>query len=325
MGVNGSFDYSANTYVRTEGGQSGSAAGPNTVHFTDVQFNQGGNSVNHWWEFVNLGSGGVPSIDATEFSCSDCHIENLTSTTGAVIYSDSSWNAIDRFAMFNTVVNAPNTPMFGLNAATALSEWDLVGDKFYVSTFTAAPTNGFTAFDWTGGRVTGTVSLTGASGSSASIANVTYGANVTVAGAWGAFSDIGSSFTSGSRTITATGNLKIDDWNDGRVVSINPASVPAEDYSGSQVTVAQGASVTIPKVSAEVIVDNRTGNGTAVYLTGGGGVAYIGASNATWDIGTTTPSSGKSSIGFNGSQYALYNNTGASVTYSLKVVKLNGN
>lgn len=206
IGRNGSGDYQGTAHVRIRGGVAATAGGPNTIKFDRVQFNEGTGGINYWLQYITLGSGGIPSIDATVFNFTDCHVEGPDT---AIITSDSSWNIIDRFTMTGCTVNAPSTPMFSLNAATQPAHWDLLGNKLYVSTFTLAPTNGFVAFNIHGGYINGTMSLTGLTGSTASIHGLGHGGNATLTGVWGALDYIGCYFTAGSLTNTATGVLNI--------------------------------------------------------------------------------------------------------------------
>jgi hypothetical protein len=60
LGVNGIFDYAANTYIRVQCTMMcGGPSSPNTYLFSNNQFNQGGKPAAHFLEFVNLG-GTVP-------------------------------------------------------------------------------------------------------------------------------------------------------------------------------------------------------------------------------------------------------------------------
>ena len=235
FGRNGSGDYQGTAHVRIKGGVAATAGGPNTVKFDRLQFNEGSGGINYWLQYVSLGSGGVPSIDATVFNFTDCHIEGPDT---ALIISDSSWNLIDRFTMVGCTVNAPGTPMFALNAGTQVGHWDLIANKFYVSTFTLAPTNGFVAFNMTGGFILGSMSLTGVSGSTASLNGVGHGGNATLAGVWGSLDYVGCYFTGGSLTATATGLVNI--------LSANQQQgtwTPSLTINGSTTGITQSASI----------------------------------------------------------------------------------
>lgn len=209
FGENGSGDYAASAYVRIEGGSAANpSSGPNTITFDNVQMNAGSNPPTHGFEFVNLGSGGAPAIDAAEFKMIGGHIEGVT---GAVIYSDATWNQIDRLQMTNVVVNSPAAAFLGLNRATSVSEWDLTADLLYVANFTLAPTSTFSNLKVTGGRITGPVSLTGAGTSTATFLGTDFGGGLALAGAWGAFNGFGDTFTGGSFTNTTTGGAIVMD------------------------------------------------------------------------------------------------------------------
>lgn len=202
IGQNGAGDYVANTYVRMSGGVGATAGGPNTVKFTNVQFNQGSNGPGHFWEFVDLNSPYIPGIDASVFNLTDCHIEGLS---GPVFYSDSSWNAVSRLTINNCTFNCPTLPMWDLNAATQPATWTLSGNNYFTSTFTLAPTDPFTSVSIVGGYVLGTMSLTGVSGSTLSIANLAHGGDFTLAGTWSGFNSFGETFAAGAFINNASG------------------------------------------------------------------------------------------------------------------------
>ncbi len=87
------------------------------------------------------------------------------------------------------------------------------------------------------------------------------------------------------------------------------------------VTVANAANSVLPSFSGTWTANNLTNGTLGSYLTGGTLASLLGTNAASvWDAATTTPAAGKSSIGWNGSAYALYNNTGASVTYNVTLV-----
>ena len=214
FGVNGNSDYNCSTHVRMQGGLNGSAAGPNTITFVGTHFNQGFNKPNHFVEYVDL-TGNIPGIDAGNIKVIGCHIEGISS---ANFYSDATWNAIPRLYMVANSWNTPSIPMFAFNAASAtISEWDLIGNAFWCSTFNLSPSNGFTTVNISGGRITGTMSLTGTASSTMTMQGVSHGANATITGTWGQFSRKGCYFTAGGLTVTATGKVDIDDilWKEG--------------------------------------------------------------------------------------------------------------
>jgi hypothetical protein len=204
IGQNGAGDYAANTYVRMSGGVGATAGGPNTVKFTNVQFNQGSNAPSHFWEFVDLNSPYVPGIDATVFNLTDCHIEGVS---GSIFYSDATWNIVDRLTINGCVINTPTVPMWALNAATQPARWSLSGNNYFTSTFTLAPTDPFTSVSIVGGYLSGTMSLTGVSGSTLSIANLAHGANFTLAGTWSGFNSFGETFAAGAFINNASGTV----------------------------------------------------------------------------------------------------------------------
>src|ERR1700688_110505 len=116
FGTNGANDYAANAFIRFTGGVGSTAGGPNTTYVDNFQFNQGsGGAVAHWLEFVSLAAAGVPAVDATEFNFTNNHIENV-STAG--IYSDASWNILNRLTLIGNLFNNPGVALFTLNAGT---------------------------------------------------------------------------------------------------------------------------------------------------------------------------------------------------------------
>jgi hypothetical protein len=101
----------------------------------------------------------------------------------------------------------------------------------YVSGLSLAPTNGFNSFHINGGRVTGAMHLTGASGSTASITNLDHGAAYTLDGAWGQYNAFGETYSNGSLTNNATGNVTVDNAQNGRnALEINPTSGAANAF-----------------------------------------------------------------------------------------------
>ena len=261
LGANGTGDYNSNTYVRTEGGLSGTSGGPNTVQFIGVQFNTGGaGDVQHFWEFVRLGTGGVPGIDATNFRVIGGHIEGVK---GADFYSDSTWNTIDRVAISDVTINNPSHPMFALNAVARVAEWDISNVLMYVSDLTLAPSS-FDSFHITGGRITGTMHLTGTTGSIASIANLEHNANFTLDGVWTQFNGFGESYSGGSSFInSATGNVTVDNVISGRT-STGVVNAPQ----------------TISATSGQALAKVNAVSGSDVAAT-----SYQSAGTPKWQIG----------------------------------------
>lgn len=206
LGQNGLGDYASNTMIRVRGGVAATAGGPNTIVFDDVQFNHGSLPARHFWEWVDLGAGGIPAIDGTQFQLTNSHVENIGA---AFFFSDATWNVIQRVRIANTTFSNPTVPMWALNAGSKPSQWELVGNHYFVQTFNLAPASGFDAVNIVGGYVAGTMSLTGQVGSTVNITNLYHGASFVLDGTWGAFNSFGETWLSGSFTNNATGLISI--------------------------------------------------------------------------------------------------------------------
>ena len=85
------------------------------------------------------------------------------------------------------------------------------------------------------------------------------------------------------------------------------------------VTLASGANVALPDYSGVIQVANTSNGATASYQVGGGSVSLIGASNATFQATTTTPSAGTCSIAFTAGHYTLYSNFGSTQDYLVTI------
>lgn len=102
-----------------------------------------------------------------------------------------------------------------------------------------------------------------------------------------------------------------------------PGTIWDLDGSNNLLQIAAGASAAIAAGSGMVIlVAQNAGNAVGVYTAGGGVTAQLSAAN-TWVAPTATPAAGKASFTYNGSAYAVYNNTGA--TLNVGIVSLRAN
>lgn len=211
FGQNGAGDYAANTYIRTKGGYPGTADGPNTITFVNDQFNQGGNTIAHFWEFVNL-NGTVPTTDATNFRVASSHVEHVN---GALFKSDATWNYVNRVGIINTEFNTPSASFFDINTATSLLEWDLTGNNIYVADFTWGPSNVIDEFTWTGGTIHAPVVLNLGSSSNMTMTGVSHQGSTTLSGTPLQFSSIGEKYTSGSF---------INNTTSGKITVLNPTT-----------------------------------------------------------------------------------------------------
>jgi hypothetical protein len=199
LGANGSLDVNSNGYIKITG------TNVNTLMVNQLQCNQGGStSAANWLDFTAITGGGSTSV---LYSFANMHIEAI-GTAG--IASDSGVSIIDRLMMTNIDYASPSNPFFALNAATQPSQWEIGNSFFAASNFTLAPTPQITSLGISNVRLVGTTSLTGASGSTASLSNVSFGGNVTLAGTWGNLSVNGGELTAGSITNTAAGKWSIN-------------------------------------------------------------------------------------------------------------------
>lgn len=203
FGANGAGDVNCTGYMRITGGATGGGGqGPNTLLFNKCQFNSPG-LPDVWLDFTAItGEGG----NAVEYKFTNCHIEGLTV---AGIRSAADVSAIDRFTMVGCTFNNPSIPFFSLNAATQPSQWQIVGNNIFSSTFNLAPTNGLSKCSIADNVIGGTTSITGAAGSQLSMVGNTMNGNTTLAGStWGHLLFAGT-LAAGSLTVTATGNVRI--------------------------------------------------------------------------------------------------------------------
>lgn len=255
IGTNGTLDVPCSAYLRITGGNGAHPpAGPNTVIFTNTQFNSGnpGSQPTNWLQFVNLNAPGLPTIDARVFSFSGgCHIEGVS---GAAIASDASWASIDRLDICGCTFNLPGIPFFNLNAATALNGWRFANNWLTCSTF--AP----------GVNVINALTVTG---NTFETAACTYNA---VTGSW-TVTNVGNTYGNSS-SLTISG----DKWN---------AGVFCDTYRPGS-TFTNNANAT---VQANIVVMNSPGNSTFAWtpvLNFGGnpaGITYATQSGALQVVG----------------------------------------
>lgn len=208
IGSNGTLDQPCNTYVRITGGDGAlPAAGPNTIVFSNTQFNSGnpGSQPTNWLQFVNLNAPGVPTIDARVFSFnSGCHIEGVST---ALIKADASWAAADRLDIIGCTFNTSAIPFFDLPATGfAINGWRFEGNHIGCLTFApnVAVVNSL--------MVTGNAFEAGA---------VTYNSGTT--GGWN-MASVGNTYAAGaSRTISGTkwvSGIFVDSFNTGSTSTI---------------------------------------------------------------------------------------------------------
>jgi hypothetical protein len=207
-GMNGLGDFNATSYVRIEGPSCGTyiaGSGPNTLYFSNDQFNQGSNVVDYWLQFINLVSGPAQTV---EYYFDGIHVEGVGR---ASISSDASWTALTHVEINNLTEN-DRAPVFALSTATTLQRFH-INNAVWPGSLTLAPTNAIAQLD-VSNTYLGAVSLTGAAGSSASF-STTDMAGVTLGGGpWGALSILGGDHYAGTVSNSATGNIQIQ-WAGG--------------------------------------------------------------------------------------------------------------
>jgi hypothetical protein len=123
FGTNGPGDQNCDNFVKITGGSTtGGAAGPNTVFFTNTQFNQGQNTVNRVIGFENF----VPGIisDVTNFAFIGCHAEAINN----VIYADGS-HVVGRIFISSSSFY-DNNGIFDIPANYALNEVYIGNSEF---------------------------------------------------------------------------------------------------------------------------------------------------------------------------------------------------
>jgi hypothetical protein len=293
FGQNGIGDYNANTYVRISGVNSvPGAGGPNTITFVNSQFNQGTNTTTHFMEFKDLAYG-VPSVDAGEIVIVDSHIEGVS---GALFWSDASWNILQRWAISNNIFNTPSAHAFALNAGSQPAEWRLTNNQWYVADFNLTPIAQIANLFISGGQVNAAMALTAPANSTAQIIGLTHNANATYAGSWGQLTLIGETFSAGSLSITGAGNI----------TQVSPLQ---------HALTAGGSTPTITSCGTSPAIDGRSTDNGGFIKTGGGSVhsCTITYSTAFPNIAFPVVTSANSQVG-----YWIYpaTNTGFTINFT---------
>ncbi|MHA3054664.1 hypothetical protein E0H77_12485 [Acinetobacter sp. ANC 4633] len=148
-------------------------------------------------------------------------------------------------------------------------------------------------------------------------------------GQWGINSAFANTAVNGQPIVASNtvgqvnANTIMNHYANSYVTNTPATSQPALDTSGSSATIsiANGGNATLPIGSGLVIATNNNGgNNVGVYSIGSGVVAQITPANI-WVAPTTSPASGKISIQWNGSNYAIYNNTGSTVTAGVAFIR----
>jgi hypothetical protein len=229
------YDYAANTYVRVENPNAAGAGAANTVTFNTVQFNSGAaTGPLHFWEWENYTTG---TFDAGNYHVIGGHVEDLATSGGGVFYSDSTVTDIPIFTMTNTTINAPSTPLFALNSATSVHQWDLTAIHAETAASTLAPASGGTIsqFKITGGLFLNPLTLTSNDSSvnaRASVVGTDFASGpLTVSGTWAQFDATGITGSCPVNNISGSTPGVFDNDNCGRnTLSIAPGSGDAKVY-----------------------------------------------------------------------------------------------
>lgn len=207
-GMNGTGDFSARAFMRFEGGLNHTAAGPNTIEVSNCQFNQGGQKVSHWLEFVKL-NGSYPADDVALFNFSQIHVEGISS---AAIYSDQTWNQINKLKISDSSFNSPGSPFFALNPATNIGQWTLLGNYIAASNFILAPSGTISETSITDNDFTpGLVRLNPGKPSDLTFVDNKLHGGLEVGGRWGALVVSGDVYYRGTVTNRASGTIIINE------------------------------------------------------------------------------------------------------------------
>ena len=202
FGMAGAGDVNGTTYLRFTGPSSGvyvSGSGPNGLFLDNDQFNLGTSSVQYWLQFTNLVS---PVLQTGFNSITNTYVESVS--TG-FIFTDASWTALRFFNINNLHLNE-STPVFALNAATALDQFH-IDNSSMLGPFTLAPSTTIGDINVANSYI-GAVTLSpGTSGGDANFSNNTIG-SLTLSGNWGAVDFIGG-VSLGAINSTATGNITV--------------------------------------------------------------------------------------------------------------------
>jgi hypothetical protein len=295
LGMNGLGDYGANAFIRFQGGLSGSPSGPNGLIAVSNQFNQGSSSVAHFLEFVNLGSGGVPAIDAIEFMFNNNHIENIGS---AEVYSDSTWMQINQVWMIANEFNDA-VPFFNMNAATSLNQWHLSHNVSFNTSFAPSSSmNTISIMNIDSNEFNGPVTLgyTGVTSGDATFRDNKLHHGATLTGTWNPLVYKNNVYYGGSLSDSAGGVVYMEDSSEEiskieTIVSGGNLQSVLGNQSTSNNSVAQFALQTgIANTSAGLLLS--TGSGFPVVETywgsgdtGGYLLTNAGTTVATWQNG----------------------------------------
>ena len=126
---------------------------------------------------------------------------------------------------------------------------------------------------------------------------------------------IGSSQVSGSYTgITGIGTLTTN-----AATNVAPTSAWGFDGSAQTVTVANGASITLASGIGDIFIADDRNYAAKVLIAAASVDVYAG--NAGIFVASSSPASNQTGLAIGGGQVTIYNNTGASRTYTLGMLR----
>lgn len=201
FGMNGVGDINCSEFVKITGGNNANpAGGPNTIVFTNVQWNQGQNLAASWINFASQMPNSI--ADTGLLQISNCYVESV----GQGITSDATWGLIRRVLISNTQMSREGIQWFALSPSTSIQFWTLANCTVFGSMSLS------TTFDQvllSNIVCSGSVSLTStAASSNAMLSNVVSQGPMKLAGPW---SNLITEAIHGALTNAATGNVVIRD------------------------------------------------------------------------------------------------------------------
>lgn len=196
IGMNGAGDQNCDTYIRVQGGSTLNAAtGPNTLQFTGVHFNQGGNTAAHFLSLANLTASAISDIG--EFHFANCHVEALLTS---YFHSDATFSTatgvFKRLKCTNVQFNSV-TQMFGVNDATPVDEWQFT-NCFFAGAFTVNPASQqYNIMQFANNVFASTASFKGNGSATLILNGDSFGGNLTLSGTFGQVTVKGPQFSAG--------------------------------------------------------------------------------------------------------------------------------
>lgn len=104
------------------------------------------------------------------------------------------------------------------------------------------------------------------------------------------------------------------------------AATPTVDTSNQYYKVSVGSSVAITPPKAQYyivfVAETSVTGDTAIFLCANGASKLVSSITSTWVDGTKTPATGKFSVAYNGTAYAIYNNKDSNCTFGVQIFKL---